>query len=95
MRKVSTQTPVYLSIDLDVLEPALAPGIGHYEPGGMTPRQVIDIIHGIEGVLVGADVVEYNPCRDLNDLTATVAARFVREIAAKMVSQAAVPANGQ
>lgn len=83
------QGPVYLSVDLDVLEPALAPGIGHYEPGGMTPRQVIDLIHGIEGQLVGADVVEFNPLRDLGGITAAVAARFVREIAGKMVEQIA------
>ena len=79
--------PVYLSIDLDVLEPALAPGIGHYEPGGMTPRQVIDLIYDIKGWVVGADVVEFNPSRDLGDITATVAARFVREIAARMLDQ--------
>lgn len=79
--------PVYLTLDLDVLEPGMAPGIAHYEPGGMTTREVLNLILGIEVPLVGADIVEYNPQRDVGGITAAVAARFVKEIAGKMLAQ--------
>lgn len=77
--------PVYLSLDLDVLDPAYAPGVSHWEPGGLSVRDVIDIIQRMEGPLIGADVVEYNPVRDPSGVTAMVAAKFVKEIAAKMI----------
>jgi agmatinase len=72
---------VYLSIDLDGLDPAFAPGVSHPEPGGLTVRDVLGIIHNLNGRLVGADVVELNPARDISDLTAGVAAKFVKELA--------------
>lgn len=78
--------PTYLSLDLDVLDPAFAPGVSHWEPGGLAVRDVIDVIQRLEGTLVGADVVEYNPVRDPSGVTAMVAAKFVKEIAAKMLS---------
>jgi len=78
--------PVYLSLDLDVLEPGIAPGIAHYEPGGMTTREVLNLILGIAVPIVGADIVEYNPRRDVGTITAAVAARFVKEIAGKMLA---------
>lgn len=80
-----TTGPVYLSLDLDVLDPAYAPGVSHWEPGGLSVRDVIDVIQHIEGPLIGADVVEYNPVRDPSGVTAMVAAKFVKEIAAKMI----------
>ena len=49
--------PVYLSIDLDVLDPAFAPGVSHHEPGGLSVRDVLRIVHGFRGRLVGADLV--------------------------------------
>src|SRR6185503_19124099 len=67
--KLAFEGPVYVSIDLDVLDPAFAPGISHYEPGGMSTRELIDAIHAIEGRIVGADVVEYNPARDVGSTT--------------------------
>lgn len=73
--------PVYVSIDLDGLDPAFAPGVSHREPGGLTVRDVLAMIHGLTGPLVGADVVEYNPTQDLGGVTASVAAKIVREIA--------------
>ncbi|MEN8212439.1 MAG: agmatinase [Thermodesulfobacteriota bacterium] len=76
--------PVYLSLDLDCLDPAFAPGVSHHEPGGMTTRQVIDIIHHFKGKLVGADIVEYNPDRDVNSMTSMVAAKFLKEIIARI-----------
>jgi len=77
--------PVYLSLDLDVLDPAHAPGLSHPEPGGLSTRELLTIIQAIpRGRLVGADVVELNPANDLRDLTARVAAKVVKEIVGRM-----------
>ena len=72
--------PVYVSLDLDVLEPMLAPGIAHPEPGGLSVREVLQVLHALHAPLVGADVVEYNPANDVRDLTARVAAKLVKEL---------------
>ena len=72
---------VYVSLDIDVLEPMLAPGISHPEPGGLSVREVLEVLHGIGTKVVGADVVELNPSNDVRDLTARVAAKFVKELA--------------
>ena len=77
--------PVYVSLDLDGIDPAYAPGVSHREPGGLSVREVLTLLHATGGEVVGADVVEYNPSRDVSDLTATVAAKLVRELAAKMM----------
>lgn len=77
--------PVYLSLDLDCLDPAFAPGVSHHEPGGMTTRQVLEIIQGFHGRLVGADIVEYNPLRDLNNVTAMTAGKFYKELVARLI----------
>lgn len=76
--------PVYVSLDLDVLEPMLAPGISHPEPGGLTVRDVLELLTALRTDVVGADVVEYNPRRDFRDLTARVAAKFVKELVGLM-----------
>ncbi len=73
-------TPVYLSLDLDGLDPAFAPGVSHHEPGGLSTRDVLQLIKLLPGRLVGADVVELNPHRDLVDMTAMVAAKCVKEL---------------
>ena len=83
----ATIGPVYLSIDLDGLDPAFAPGVSHREPGGLSVRDVIAMIHGAGGPIVGADVVEFNPSQDLGGLTAGVAAKITREIAGTMLLQ--------
>jgi arginase len=75
---------VYVSLDLDVLEPMLAPGLSHPEPGGLTVRDVLDVIGAIRTPVVGADIVEYNPRHDIRDLTARVAAKFVKELVGLM-----------
>jgi arginase len=72
--------PLYISLDIDVLEPMLAPGISHPEPGGLTPREVIDVLGAVRAPVIGADLVEYNPLNDLRTLTASVAATFVKEL---------------
>ncbi|MBX7249164.1 MAG: agmatinase [Caulobacteraceae bacterium] len=76
--------PVYVSIDLDGLDPAFAPGVNHYEPGGLSVREVLRVIRAIPGEIVGADVVELNPNRDRSDQTAQVAAKFVKELGSLM-----------
>jgi agmatinase len=87
--KIVFETPVYISLDIDALDPAHAPGVSHREPGGMSPRQVIDTLHSLEGRIVGADIVEYNPQRDVSCVTATVAAKLLKEIAGRMLGGAA------
>jgi len=77
--------PLYLSLDLDALDPAFAPGVSHHEPGGMTTREVLQLIDSIKAPLVGADIVELNPQRDQNQVTARLAAVLLKEIAAKML----------
>lgn len=72
--------PVYLSLDLDCLDPAFAPGVSHHEPGGLSTRALLTIIQNLKGPLVGADIVEYNPTRDLNQVTAMTAAKLPKEI---------------
>jgi arginase len=76
--------PLYISLDLDVLDPAFAPGISHHEPGGMTTRELIKIIQAIPVEIVGADIVEYNPMRDVQNMTAMVAYKLLKELIAKM-----------
>ncbi len=77
--------PLYLSLDLDVIDPAYAPGVSHHEPGGMSVREVITLIQGLGAPLVGADIVELNPTRDPTGVTAMVAAKLLKEIAARML----------
>lgn len=76
--------PLYLSLDIDVLDPAFAPGVSHLEPGGLTTRQLISLIQSIKTPLIGADLVEYNPTRDLNGMTAMVCAKLFKEVVVKM-----------
>jgi arginase len=77
--------PVYLSLDLDVLDPAFAPGVSHPEPGGLSTREVIRILQAIpRDRLVAADIVELNPVNDLRDLTARVGAKLVKEIVGRL-----------
>ena len=78
--------PLYLSLDLDVFDPAFAPGISHHEPGGLSPRDVIHIIQNIQAPLVGADIVEFNPTRDPLGITAMLAAKLLKEIAGRMLT---------
>lgn len=76
--------PVYVTVDLDVLDPAFAPGVSHREPGGMSVRELIRHLHAIPGTVVGADLVEFNPERDMDGMTATVCAKLVKELVGVM-----------
>lgn len=77
--------PVYVSIDIDGIDPAFAPGVSHREPGGLSVRDVIRLIHRIPGQVVGADVVELNPDQDIDGMTALVAAKLVKEVAGRII----------
>jgi len=80
------KSPLYISLDLDVLDPAFAPGLSHHEPGGLSTRQLIEIIQNVPAKIVGADIVEYNPVRDVHNMTAMVAYKMFKEIIAKMIA---------
>src|SRR5262249_18862547 len=58
------EAPVYVTIDLDVLDPAFAPGVSHHEPGGLSVRDLLRVLERTRGRIVGADIVELNPLRD-------------------------------
>ena len=83
---VAADGPVYVSVDLDVLDPAFAPGVSHPEPGGLSTREVIGFLQRLRGSVVGADVVELNPARDAGDATARVAAKLAKELLARLLS---------
>ncbi|MFM9838536.1 MAG: agmatinase [Cyclobacteriaceae bacterium] len=78
------KAPLYISLDIDSLDPAFAPGVSHHEPGGFTTRQLIQIIHQIPVSIVGADIVEYNPIRDIHNMTAMVCYKLMKELIHKM-----------
>jgi agmatinase len=78
-------SPVYISFDMDALDPAFAPGVSHREPGGLSTRQAIGIIQRLQGTVIGADIVEFNPRMDPAHITGTVCAKLLKEIAAKML----------
>jgi len=81
------QDPLYISFDVDALDPAYAPGVSHLEPGGMTTRQALGIIHRLKAHIVGMDVVEVNPSRDPSGITAAVGAKLIMETAGKIVKE--------
>ena len=83
-RSYTLKNPVYVSIDMDVFDPAFAPGVSHREPGGMDVRSIIAAIEAIDQPIVGADIVEFNPSRDPVGLTAPVCAKLVKELVAAM-----------
>lgn len=85
MRALNLAGPIYISLDLDVLEPGLAPGISHWEPGGLTTRELIAYLHALPASIAGADLVEFNPARDVSGLTAMVAAKLLKEILGVMI----------
>jgi arginase len=78
--------PLYLSIDLDVLDPAFAPGISHREPGGLSTRELLRLLQGLQTPIVGADIVELNPERDSMGIATVVAAKLVKETVACMLA---------
>jgi len=84
-KKISFDGPVYISLDMDCLDPAFAPGVSHHEPGGMSTRDVLELIKNVKGQIVGADIVEYNPERDINGVTGMVAGKLLKELIARIL----------
>jgi len=84
--KMKVAGPMYISFDMDVLDPAFAPGISHREPGGMSVREALAHLNAIEGDIVGVDLVEFNPAQDVSNITALVAAKLVKELLGKMIA---------
>lgn len=82
----AVEGPLYVSLDLDALDPAFAPGVSHWEPGGLSTREVVGLIQSLPPTLAGADVVELNPARDRDAFTAMVAAKLVKELASRMLT---------
>lgn len=77
--------PLYISFDLDSLDPAFAPGVSHHEPGGLSSRQAIQTIQALKARIVGFDIVELNASRDPSGITAAAAFKIFREIAGKTI----------
>lgn len=76
---------LYITIDLDGIDPSEAPGVSHPEPGGITVRELLSILNRQTAPIIGADIVELNPARDTNEVTAILAAKLVREISSLIV----------
>ncbi|KAL8966987.1 MAG: hypothetical protein Q9197_005679 [Variospora fuerteventurae] len=87
--RIGLETPTYLSIDIDVIDPGLCPGTGTPEPGGWTSRELIRIIRGLEDLnVVGADIVEVAPAYDgTGEQTALTAAQLGFEIMTNWVGR--------
>lgn len=80
--------PVYISIDIDVLDPAFAPATGTPEAGGMSSRELLAVLRGLSGLrLVGADIVEVSPAYDHAEITAVAAANVAYELLTIMAGQ--------
>jgi agmatinase len=83
IRRRVGDSPVYVSIDIDVLDPAHAPGTGTPEPGGLTTREMMLVLRGLAGLpIIGADVVEVAPAYDHAELTGLAAANLAYELLA-------------
>ena len=79
--QIGTETPVYLSFDIDGLDPSVAPGTGTPEPGGLTTPQGLEIIRGLWGLnVIGADLVEVSPAYDTTGNTSLLAANLIFEM---------------
>jgi agmatinase len=85
VKDLHIEGPLYISLDMDCLDPAFAPGVSHYEPGGLSTRELLSMIQNLDAPIVGADLVEYNPERDPQGITEMVAAKLLKELIAKML----------
>lgn len=79
--------PLYISFDIDGLDPAFAPGVSHPEPGGLSVREALNVLARVDVPVIGADIVELNPLADVNDQTAVVAAKLAKELAALLTRE--------
>jgi agmatinase len=94
LARLTIEGPVYISFDLDALDPAFAPAVSHLEPGGLSVREVLTMLQSVRASVVGADIVELNPQREGARRTAMVAAKVLKEIAAAMLRDGAEPQPG-
>jgi agmatinase len=79
--QMAASLPVYVSLDIDAVDPAFAPGTGTPEVAGLTSREIIELVRGLRGLpLVGFDVVEVAPAYDSAEITALLAANLVYEL---------------
>ena len=78
----SNNKELYVSVDIDVIDPAFAPATGYREPGGLTSRQFIYLIQRINKIknLRAVDIVEINPDRDINKMTVKLGAKILGEL---------------
>ncbi|MBN2199085.1 MAG: agmatinase [Candidatus Aminicenantes bacterium] len=83
--ELAFRNPLFISFDMDALDPAFAPGVSHHEAGGLSTRRVVDIIHRLRARVIGLDVVELNPTRDPLGITAAAAVKIIKETAAEIV----------
>lgn len=89
LRQTIGETPLYVSIDIDVLDPAHAPATGTPEAGGMTSRELLEILRGFDGLnLVGADIVEVSPAYDHAEITGVAAANLAYEFVSLLAKKA-------
>ncbi|MEO8029615.1 MAG: agmatinase [Gemmatimonadota bacterium] len=77
---LNPELPIYVSLDVDVLDPAFAPGVSNREAGGLSTRELIDALRRISGPVIGADLVEFNPRTDVAGLTAVVTGKLFKEM---------------
>ncbi|WP_292574992.1 arginase family protein, partial [Mesorhizobium sp.] len=90
-RKIVGDGPTYISFDVDSIDPAFAPGTGTPEVGGLTTREVLELLRGLKGLnIVGGDVVEVAPQYDSTTNTAHVGAQVLFEILSLMVFSPAI-----
>jgi guanidinobutyrase / D-arginase len=89
VRSAIGDRPLYVSIDIDVLDPAHAPATGTPEAGGMTSRELLAIVRGLDGLdLVGADIVEVSPAYDHAEITGVAAANLAYELVSLLAKRA-------
>ncbi|MCD6559578.1 MAG: agmatinase [Palaeococcus sp.] len=74
----------YLSFDMDVLDPAFAPGVGNPEPGGLSTRELVEVVKNLNVKVMAFDIVELNPGYDYKGISAFAAAKIIREVLGKM-----------
>jgi agmatinase len=87
-RAAIARRPVYLTIDIDVLDPSCAPGTGCPEPGGARFSELLDLVYALRGSnVVAVDITEVLPSADVNDITSVAAAKLVRECVLAFGSQ--------
>ena len=84
---VVTSRSDHYTVDIDLLDPAFAPGVSHREPGGMSVRQLLSVVQRLEAPIVAADVVELNPRNDPTGASSFVAAKIVRELLGVMLAR--------